>query len=513
MLLRKLRQPANILTFTLLAQSFFMSTSNKQSNQPTHDLFTDVSTDALASLDLSATEKMTPMEVRATSSLAAIYGLRMFGMFSILPIFAIYASTLAEKPSSLMIGLALGAYGLTQALFQLPFGMASDRFGRTPMIYLGLAIFAVGSMVAALAMNIETIILGRVIQGAGAVSAVVTALLADLTRDEHRTKAMASIGGTIGVAFALSLVGGPLLNQWIGVPGIFALTAFLTLGAIAVVKFVVPDPVRSHYHSDASAAPAKLKDVLKNTQLLRLNYGIFALHAAQMAMFVVVPFAIIQASGMHENQHWQIYLPVLLASFVLMVPAIIYAEKQAKIKQVFVSAIALMLLAQLMFAGSIHHFWGIVASLTIYFIAFNVLEASLPSIISKIAPAAAKGTAMGVYNTAQSLGVFVGGALGGYLSHSLGFASVFIFCSIMMLLWLILAYSMQAPAAVRTKMYTMSASAEAMTAAAASQLKVELMKLSGVIEAAVLPQERTVILKVDKMQNWDESQVLNLLRG
>jgi len=490
-----------------------MPTSNKQSNQPTHEVFTDASTDALSSLELSAAEKMTPMEVRATSSLAAIYGLRMFGMFSILPIFAIYASTLAEKPSSLMIGLALGAYGLTQALFQLPFGMASDRFGRKPMIYLGLAIFAVGSMVAALAMNIETIILGRVIQGAGAVSAVVTALLADLTRDEHRTKAMASIGGTIGVAFALSLVGGPLLNQWIGVSGIFALTAFLTLGAIAVVKFVVPDPVHSHYHSDASAAPAKLKDVLKNTQLLRLNYGIFALHAAQMAMFVVVPFAIIQASGMHENQHWQIYLPVLLASFVLMVPAIIYAEKQAKIKQVFVSAIALMLLAQLMFAGSIAHFWGIVASLTIYFIAFNVLEASLPSIISKIAPAAAKGTAMGVYNTAQSLGVFVGGAVGGYLSHSLGFASVFIFCSIMMLIWLILAYSMQAPAAVRTKMYTMSASAEAMTADAAHQLKTALMNLGGVIEVAVLPLERTVILKVDKMHNWDESQVLNLLRG
>ncbi|MGZ8258174.1 MAG: MFS transporter [Methylotenera sp.] len=472
----------------------------------------------MSSLDVSSLEKMTQAEVRATTSLAAIYGLRMFGMFSILPIFAIYASTLAGNPSPLMIGLALGAYGLTQALFQLPFGMASDKFGRKPMIYLGLAIFAIGSMVAALAMNIETIILGRVIQGAGAVSAVVTALLADLTRDEHRTKAMATIGGTIGVAFALSLVGGPLLNQWIGVPGIFALTGLLTLAAIAVVKFVVPNPVHSHYHSDASAAPAKLKDVLKNTQLLRLNYGIFALHAAQMAMFVVVPFAIVKSSAvmgtpMHENQHWQIYLPVLIASFVLMVPAIIYAEKQAKIKLVFVSAIALMLVAQLMFAASIQHFWGIVASLTIYFIAFNVLEASLPSIISKIAPAAAKGTAMGVYNTAQSLGIFVGGAFGGYLSHAFGFASVFIFCSIMMFLWLILAYSMQAPPAVRTKMYTMSETADEMTVESASALKIELVKLTGVIEAAVLPQERTVILKIDKLHDWDESKVLKLLRG
>ena len=490
-----------------------MNISNKQPVNQTQDLFAETAADTLVSLAIPDADKMTKGEMRATSSLAAIYGLRMFGMFSILPIFAIYASTLSEKPSSLMIGLALGAYGLTQALFQLPFGMASDRFGRKPIIYIGLAIFAVGSMVAALAMNIETIILGRVIQGAGAVSAVVTALLADLTRDEHRTKAMATIGATIGVAFALSLVGGPLLNQWIGVPGIFAVTAILTLAAIAVVKFVVPNPVISYYHSDASAAPAKLKDVLRNAQLLRLNYGIFALHAAQMAMFVVVPFAITKSSHIDVNQHWHIYLPVLLVSFALMVPAIIYAEKQAKIKLVFVSAIALMLLAQLMFAASIEHFWGIVASLTFYFIAFNVLEASLPSIISKIAPAAAKGTAMGVYNTSQSLGIFVGGAFGGYLSHVFGFASVFIFCSIMMLIWLILAYSMQAPAAVRTKMYTMSAKSDVMTAEAAAKLKAKLAKIAGVIEVAVLPQERTLILKVDKLQDWDETQVLKLLRG
>ncbi len=460
-----------------------------------------------------SSEKMTPAETRATLSLASIYGLRMFGMFLILPIFAIYASTLPGKPSSFMVGLALGAYGLTQALLQLPFGMASDKYGRKPMIYLGLAIFAIGSLVAALAGSIEGIIIGRALQGAGAVSAVVTALVADLTRDEHRTKAMATIGVTIGVAFSVSLVGGPILNQWIGVPGIFALTGVLTLAAIAVVRFVVPDPVHSHYHSDASATPAKLKDVLNNKQLLRLNYGIFALHAAQMAMFVVVPFAIVSASGMHENQHWQVYLPIVLASFVLMVPAIIYAEKQSQMKRVFVIAIAMMLVAQLMFSVSIHYFWGIVASLTVYFVAFNVLEASLPSLISKIAPAAAKGTAMGVYNTAQSLGIFVGGALGGYLSHVYGFASVFIFCGMMMLLWLLLALSMQAPLAVRTKMYTMEASADQMTAEVATSMRSSLTKLAGVIEAAVLPQERTVILKIDKSYDWDDAQVYQLLRG
>lgn len=472
----------------------------------------------MAVIDTVVLDKMSPVEVRATVSLAAIYGLRMFGMFSILPIFAIYASTaFTEKPSALMIGLALGAYGLTQALFQLPFGMASDKFGRKPMIYLGLFIFAIGSMVAAFAMNIEGVILGRAIQGAGAVSAVVTALLADLTRDENRTKAMASIGGTIGVAFAVSLVGGPLLNQWIGVPGIFVMTALLTLAAIAVVKFLVPNPLHSHYHSDASAAPEKLKTVLKNTQLLRLNFGIFSLHAAQMAMFVVVPFAIVKSSGMHENQHWHIYLPILLASFVLMVPAIIYAEKYAKMKLVFVSAIAMMLVAQLTFAASIEHFWGIVVSLTLYFIAFNVLEASLPSIISKMAPAAAKGTAMGVYNTSQSLGVFVGGALGGYLSHKIGFASVFIFCSIMMFLWLILAYSMQAPPALKTKMFSLDEASPELTIKQAELLKSNLAKLAGVVEAVVLPQERTIILKIDKTQAGDETQlqahVYQLLRG
>lgn len=463
--------------------------------------------------DLISSEKMTPAELRATMSLASIYGLRMLGMFLILPIFAIYAATLPDKPSAFMVGLALGAYGLTQALLQLPFGMASDKYGRKPMIYIGLGIFALGSMVAALAMTIEGVIIGRAIQGAGAVSAVVTALVADLTRDEHRTKAMATIGGTIGIAFAFSLVAGPVLNDWMGVPGIFFLTGILTLGAIAVVRFVVPDPVHSHYHSDASAAPAKLKDVLKNTQLLRLNYGIFALHAAQMAMFVVVPFAINESSQMDVSQHWKIYLPVVLASFVLMVPAIIYGEKQSKMKQVFVAAIAVMLLAQIMFAVSIHYFWGIVASLTIYFIAFNLLEASLPSLISKIAPAAAKGTAMGVYNTSQSLGIFVGGALGGYLSHAHGFGSVFIFCSVMMLLWLLFASSMQAPLAVRTKMYTMHESADTMTDTQAQAVSAKLLALAGVVEAAVLPQERTVILKIDKSYDWDDTQVYSLLKG
>jgi MFS family permease len=450
---------------------------------------------------------MSALEVRASMSLASIYGLRMLGMFLILPIFSIYAETMPGGENHLLIGLALGAYGLTQAMFQLPFGMASDRFGRKRMIYIGLVLLVIGSLIAAFATDLTTVIIGRAIQGAGAVSAVVTALVADLTREEHRTKAMAMIGGTIGITFALSLILGPALNQWIGIPGIFMLTGVLAVLAILDVKYLVPDPVVSRFHSDAEAAPSKLKDVVKDMQLMRLNFGIFALHAAQMAMFVVVPFAIKQTSGMSENDHWLIYLPVMVLSFALMVPAIIYGEKKAKLKQVFVGAIAIMLAAQLLFAGSIDAFWGIIISLSVYFIAFNILEATLPSIISKLAPAASKGTAIGVYNTAQSLGIFVGGVVGGYLSHYHGFASVFVFCSVLMAIWLIAALSMKTPPAVKSKMYHL----EEMTKAAGKSLSTRLGAVAGVREAVVLPDEGLVILKVDMQQSYDEAEVLRLI--
>jgi len=452
-------------------------------------------------------DKMTPLELRASLSLASIYGLRMLGMFLILPIFAIYAETLPGGKSHIMIGLALGAYGLTQAMLQLPFGMASDRFGRKRVIYFGLLLFVIGSFVAASAHDIYWVIIGRSIQGAGAVSAAVTALVADLTREEHRTKAMAMIGATIGLTFAFSLVAGPALNQWIGIPGIFALTGALALAAIGVVKFVVPDPLVSRFHSDAEATPARLGEVLRNDQLLRLNFGIFALHAAQMAMFVVVPFALVKTGQLDVNHHWQVYLPIMLISFACMVPAIIYGEKYAQLKRVFVTAIALMLGAQLLFAASIDHFWGIVASLTAYFIAFNVLEASLPSLISKMAPAAAKGTAMGVYNTAQSLGVFLGGALGGWLSqHTQGYASVFVFCSVLMGLWLVFASSMQAPPAVKSRMFHL----DELSPQAGRELAAGLAALHGVREAVVLADEGVALLKVE-MAGWDEAAALKLM--
>lgn len=454
----------------------------------------------------SNTDRMNASEVRASVGLASIFGLRMLGMFLILPVFALYAEHLPGGNNHTMIGLALGAYGLTQAMLQLPFGMASDKYGRKRVIYFGLILFAIGSFVAASATTIETIIIGRVIQGAGAISAAVTALLADSTREEHRTHAMAMIGGTIGVTFAVSLVLGPALYQYIGMSGIFLLTAVLSLTAMAVVKWYIPDPVHSQFHLDAEASPAKLGEVLHNTQLLRLNFGIFALHAAQMAMFVVIPFALQRTGNLDINHHWEVYLPVVLIAFIIMVPAIIYGEKRAKLKQVFIAAVALMLMAQLGMAASMQHFWGIVGALLAYFIAFNVLEATLPSLISKIAPVGSKGTAIGVYNTSQSLGLFVGGVVGGWLSQHYGYPAVFMFSAGLMMVWLIAAIGMRTPPAVRTRMFRLGI----MGADQAALLNQKLRAIHGVHESTVVAEEGIAIMKVAQL-GWDEATATKLI--
>jgi MFS family permease len=417
----------------------------------------------------------------------------MLGMFLILPVFAVYAEHLPGGESHTLIGIALGMYGLTQAILQLPFGMASDHFGRKRVIYFGLLLFALGSFIAASAHDIYMVIFGRAIQGAGAISAAVTALLADLTREEHRTKAMAVIGMTIGLTFALSLVLGPALYHLINIPGIFAMTGVLALLAIVVVKTAVPDPRHSHFHSDAEAAPAKLRDVLRNRELVRLNFGIFALHAVQMSMFVVLPFALKQTGGIDANHHWQVYLPVMIISFLFMVPPIIYGEKKARLKEVFIASVALMLAAQLAFITAIQHFWGIFIALSVYFVAFNILEASLPSIISKIAPAGSKGTAIGVYNTFQSLGFFVGGAMGGLLSSYFGASAVFMFGAGLIGVWLILTFRMKPLPAVKNLMFHV----RELSTQEARRLEERLSAVLGVTEAKVIAEEGVAYLKVD----------------
>lgn len=449
---------------------------------------------------------MTPLELRASLGLAGVYALRMLGMFLILPVFALYALTLPGAHDHTAIGIALGAYGLTQALLQLPLGMLSDRIGRKKVIYGGLLVFAAGSFLAAWAPDIVWLTVGRVIQGAGAISAAVTALLADLTREENRTRAMAMIGMSIGTTFAASLVLGPLLSRYIGVDGIFVLTGVLTLAALAGVRFLIPDPAVSRFHSDAETNTARLPTVLKDPQLLRLNFGIFALHAAQMAMFVAIPFALIN-HGLDKAHHWQVYLPVVVAGFFLMVPAIIYGEKKGRLKTVFVGAVALMTTAQLGMALALDSFWQIVLWLTFYFIAFNVLEASLPSLISKIAPADAKGTAIGVYNTSQSFGLFVGAGAGGWLYSHYQNAGVFGFAAALMLAWLLLALSMRAPERVKTQMFHIGDAWRG----DANALSARLAAVAGVKEAVVLLDERVAYLKVSQQQ-WDEARVKQLIQ-
>lgn len=450
---------------------------------------------------------MNQLELRATLGLSGVYALRMLGMFLILPVFALYARTLPGASSPTWVGLALGAYGLTQALLQLPFGMLSDRFGRKRVIYFGLLLFAAGSFVAASAHTISWLIIGRVIQGAGAVSAAVTALLADLTREENRTKAMAMIGMSIGTTFAVSLVLGPLLAHWIGVNGIFALTGVLTLMALVGVKYIIPDPVVSRFHSDTETNTGRLKDVLRNPQLLRLNYGIFALHGAQMAMFVVIPFALISTGHLDKQHHWQVYLPVTIIGFLLMVPAIIYGETKNRLKSVFVGAIALMTLAQLGMAFALTSFWLIIGWLGAYFIAFNILEATLPSIISKIAPADAKGTAIGVYNTAQSFGLFLGAAAGGLLFTHFGSTGVFSFTGLMMLSWLILALTMVPPEPVKSMMFHIGENWRGNPVELSRMLALQ----RGVKEAVVMLEERVAYLKVSQ-HDWDEASVQQLIQ-
>lgn len=395
---------------------------------------------------------MSAQELRAGASLAGVFGLRMLGLFLILPVFAVHAPQLAGGDNLVLVGAALGAYGLVQALLHVPFGMASDRWGRKPVIVVGLVIFAGGSFLAAGAEHIWTAIIGRGLQGAGAISAVVMALAADLTRDEHRVKTMAMIGATIGFSFALSLVAAPSLYHLIGMGGLFAFTGALALAGIGVIAGLVPDAPR---RPRVAAAPGALRRALLDPQLLRLNAGIFVLHLVQMAMFVVVP-PLLVASGLPLAAHWKIYLPVVLASFVVMLPAVLHADRRNAGRGVMLGAIALLLLAEGGLAFSGPRIAVLALLMLAFFSAFNVLEALIPSLVSRLVPAQARGTAIGVYNTAQTLGLFCGGLLGGWIAGRYGPAAVFGACAALALAWLGIAYGMRPVNRIGGESFTMS---------------------------------------------------------
>jgi MFS family permease len=452
--------------------------------------------------------RLTALEWRATVSLALVFALRMFGMFSILPVLAIYAKSLPGGDNQLLIGIALGIDGLAQACLQILFGLLSDRIGRKRMITIGLALFALGSFIAAGATTIEMIILGRLVQGTGAISAAIMALLADLTREEHRSTSMAVIGMTIGVTFGVSLVLGPTLNHYIGVPGIFTLTGVLALCAIVAVRFVVPNPLASRVHGDAQTIPGQIKAVWKNSELQRLNFGIFSLHAAMRGLFVAVPLLLLNIGGMPLEMHWKVYLPILAISFVAVVPAIIVAEKYGRMKPVFCGAVGLLFISTILMSVLVNYFTGIVISLFLFFLAFNLLEATLPSLISKIAPAGSKGTAIGVYNTGQFLGLFLGGTIGGFLAQHASYGAVFAFSSGLVIAWFMLAISMQTPPAVKTRMFHVNVK----NTKTADALALALAQLPGVSEAAVSAEEGVAYLKVS-MKDWDEEGAMRLMAG
>lgn len=392
---------------------------------------------------------MTAAERRASISLASIFALRMLGLFLVLPVFALEAARYPGGDDPARVGLAMGIYGLTQALLQIPLGMASDRWGRKRVILLGLALFAAGSMVAATARSLDFLILGRALQGAGAISAAITAFIADVTRDEVRTKAMAMVGISIALMFALSLVFSPILAAHIGLSGLFWLTATLALAGMAVVAWVVP-PEPQEY---VDAGRGGLREVLAHSGLLRLDLGVFVLHAVQLAMWMAVPALLVQA-GLAQPEHWKVYLTALVLSFVVMGGVLFRLERRGYLRAVFLFAIGLILLVQVGFWFSATHTPSLpllAVGLFLFFMGFNTLEASQPSLASRLAPAHARGAALGVYNTLQSVGFFAGGAAGGWISSHHGPQGLFMVCGGLSLLWLVVAWNMQAPAKAVTR--------------------------------------------------------------
>lgn len=438
-------------------------------------------------------DRISATERRATIALAGIFFLRMLGLFMILPVLALYAERYIGYTATLA-GLAIGIYGLTQAMFQVPFGILSDRVGRRPVIVGGLLIFALGSLVAALSDTMLGLIIGRALQGMGAIAAAIMALAADLTREEQRTKAMAVIGASIGLAFMLALISGPALTQLTGLSGLFVLTAVLALAGIVVLYLFVPKPITTRFHRDTEPVVGQFARVLRDPQLLRLDAGILILHLILTASFVVVPLLLRDYGGLGGGQHWQIYLLVLSLSVALMIPFILLGERYRRTKQVFVGAVLVLGISQLGLLALHHALWEIVALMVVFFTAFNILEANLPSLISRLSPSEMKGTALGVYSTAQFLGAFLGGASGGWLYDHHGAAAVFGFCAVLAGLWFVFASTMRNPQMLTSHLVRLGD----ITAEEAPKVARQLSAIAGVAEAVVIVEDGIAYLKVDR---------------
>lgn len=445
-------------------------------------------------------------ERQTVFSISFVYAFRMLGLFMILPVFSVYAHQYAHA-NGVLVGVALGIYGLTQACLQIPFGMSSDHIGRKPVIIGGLLLFAIGSVIAAEAHSIYAVILGRALQGAGAIGSTLTALVADNTQENNRLKAMSIVGMTIGLAFMVAIILGPFLNQWIGLAGIFWFTAVLALLGILIVLVMVPSPKRYYVHRDSEAVLGQFAQVLKMPELLRLNFGIFCQHAILTALFIVAPLILLNKVDIATNRQWLLYLPVLILSFFAMIPGVIAAESRRKMKPVFVTSVLIIGISLLLLWQFHQSLWGVGFILFLFFTAFTLLEACLPSLVAKISPAGSKGTAMGIYSSCQFLGIFFGGLAGGYIFHHGQASAVILFCSGLAGLWLAVAVTMKKPEHVSSKVIALPDHINENTA---PTLAKQLKALSGVKDVMLCLDERAVYLKVDKKQ-LDENELSMLL--
>jgi len=445
--------------------------------------------------DASFKPTMQPEEKRAAFAVAGVFSTRMLGLFMIFPVFALFAQQDFKDVTATQVGIAIGIYGLTQAFLQIPYGMLSDRFGRKPLIIAGMLVFAIGSMICATADSIEMMIVGRAIQGMGAVAAVLMATVADLVSEQFRLRAMSIVGMTIGLSFTVSLVAGPVLAEWIGVRGIFWTIALLAGLGILLTIFAIPEIKRQHFQREAEADPKQFKEVLKDKELLRLDFGVFTLHATLTAMFVALPIMIRDYAGMDSLHHWELYLPVMILSFVLMVPFIIQAETKGRMKQIYLGAIATIVVAQLLFMTFHSGFWSFFFVFLIFFTAFNLLEASLPSLVVKMAPADKKGTASGIYSTSQFLGAALGGALGGYFYQHYGYNGLFIMTATLGLIWLLFAKGMQNPLPLSIASVPLYYAQNVQDRA---QLQQTLLDVDGVHQVVIVPEDERIYFKIDR---------------
>ncbi len=444
-------------------------------------------------------QPLNSLERRAIGGLSAIFAFRLLGLFLILPVFALYAQGLRGQ-TAFLVGLGLGAYGLTQALLQIPLGMLSDRLGRKPVIAAGLLVFCLGSVIAAVSDSIWGVIVGRALQGMGAIAAVVLAMVADLTREEQRTKAMLLIGVTIGASFVVALLLGPVLDLLIGVRGIFWLTAVLAAVGMLVLT-VVPTPVRSVPHRDTATVPSQFAVVLANRELLHLDIGIFILHAVLTAMFVVVPLVLVDAAGLPPVKHWWLYGSAMLLSLLVVVPAITFGDRVGRVRRLVVTAVLALVLSQALLLRAHQSTAEIWWALLLFFAGFNVLEAELPSLVSKAAPVDSKGTAIGVYSSFEFFGAFAGAAGGGWLHGRYGITAVFALTLGLSLVWLLVALAMREPRYMVTRLVQVGRQPPL----AAQALARELRAVPGVAEAVVIAEEGVAYLKIDTRRVDEEA--------